>query len=58
MRFYADAADAFNAEERTCGQCGVAQSRYPTELMGWRRYAQYVELANRARAALEEAAGK
>jgi len=26
--------------------------------MGWRRYAQYVELANRARAALEEAAGK
>jgi len=58
VRFYADAADAFNAEERTCGQCGVAQPRYPTELMGWRRYAQYVELANRARAALEKAAGK
>ena len=33
-----------------------AQPRFPTELMGWRRYAQYVELANRARRDMEAAA--
>ena len=55
VRFYADAADAFNAEPRACGACGAAQARFPTELVGWRRYAQYVELANRARDALEQA---
>jgi hypothetical protein len=49
LRFYADAADAFNVEPRTCGHCGAAQARFPVELMGWRRYAQYLELANRAR---------
>jgi len=49
LRFYADAADAYNAEPRTCGKCGTAQLRFPTELMGWRRYVQYLELANRAR---------
>jgi hypothetical protein len=49
LRFYADAADAYNAEERRCAQCGVTQPRFPVELMGWRRYVQYVELANRAR---------
>jgi len=53
LRFYADAADAFNAEERTCAKCGVVQARFPQELMGWRRYAQYAELANRARANIE-----
>jgi hypothetical protein len=53
IRFYADAADAFNAEPRSCARCGTAQPRFPAELMGWRRYAQYVELANRARANLE-----
>lgn len=55
VRFYADAADAFNAEERTCAKCGAPQPRFPQELMGWRRYAQYVELANRAREQLEAA---
>jgi hypothetical protein len=55
IRFYADAADAFNAEERSCGKCGAAQPRFPSELMGWRRYAQYVELANRARTDMEAA---
>jgi hypothetical protein len=55
LRFYADAADAYNAEPRACAQCGAAQPRFPQELMGWRRYAQYVELANRARAAIDEA---
>jgi hypothetical protein len=49
VRFYADAADAYNAEPRTCGKCGAAQPRFPIELTGWRRYAQYVDLANRAR---------
>jgi hypothetical protein len=58
VRFYADAADAFNAEPRSCAACGAAQARFPAELMGWRRYAQYVELANRAREALERAGGK
>jgi len=57
VRFYADAADAFNAEERTCPACGVVQPRFPQELMGWRRYAQYAELANRARSNMEAAAG-
>jgi hypothetical protein len=56
VRFYADAVDAFNAEERKCPKCGVVQPRFPQELMGWRRYAQYVDLANRARANLEAAA--
>lgn len=53
LRFYADAADAFNATERACGKCGLVQPRFPQELMGWRRYAQYAELANRARANIE-----
>ena len=57
VRFYADAADAFNAEPRACPKCGAAQERFPVDLVGWRRYAQYVELANRARAGLEAAAG-
>jgi hypothetical protein len=55
IRFYADAIDAFNAEPRTCGTCGVTQQRFPAELMGWRRYVQYVELANRARRDIEAA---
>ena len=58
VRFYADAADAFNAEERTCPGCQHVQARFPVELVGWRRYAQYAELANRARADIEAAAGR
>jgi hypothetical protein len=56
VRFYADAVDAFNAEARTCAACGAGQPRFPQELAGWRRYAQYVELANRARSDIEAAA--
>ena len=56
VRFYADAVDAYNAEPRACKKCGAAQPRFPQELMGWRRYAQFVELANRARANIEAAA--
>src|SRR5262249_6026698 len=41
VRFYADAADAFNAEPRTCAKCGAVQPRFPQEVVGWRRYAQY-----------------
>ena len=55
VRFYADAVDAYNAEPRSCGACGAAQPRFPAELMGWRRYVQYVELANRARRDMEAA---
>ena len=58
VRFYADAADAFNAEPRSCPKCATAQPRFPEELMGWRRYAQYVELANRARANIEASWGR
>jgi hypothetical protein len=56
VRFYADAVDVYNAEPRSCGKCGTAQARFPSELMGWRRYAQYVDLANRARRDMEAAA--
>ncbi|HZS38619.1 MAG TPA: hypothetical protein VFF06_17425 [Polyangia bacterium] len=58
VRFYADAADEFNAAPRACAKCGAAQPRFPTELVGWRRYAQYAELANRARAAMEAASAR
>ncbi|APR80058.1 Hypothetical protein A7982_05405 [Minicystis rosea] len=57
VRFYADAVDVFNAEPRTCAKCGTVQARFPQELMGWRRYVQYVELANRARTEIAAAAG-
>lgn len=53
IRFYADAVDAYNAETRTCA-CGTEQPRFPAELMGWRRYVQYIELANRARRDIEK----
>jgi hypothetical protein len=55
IRFYADAADAYNVEPRTCSACGTLQARFPAELMGWRRYVQYVELANRGRRDIEAA---
>ena len=57
IRFYADAVDAFNAEPRRCPECQAEQPRFPAELMGWRRYVQYVELANRARHDIEAAGG-
>jgi hypothetical protein len=56
LRFYAEAADAYNAEPRTCGKCSTAQARFPTELVGWRRYIHVVDVANRARHNLEAAA--
>lgn len=56
LRFYADAVDAFNAEDRACPKCAAPQERFPQELMGWRRYVQLVELANRARKDAEAAA--
>ena len=55
MRFYADAVDAYNAEARRCPSCDAEQPRFPADLMGWRRYVQYVELANRARRDIEAA---
>ena len=56
IRFYADAAEAFNASPRVCANCQTTQPEFPVELMGWRRYAQYAELANRARSDIEAAA--
>jgi hypothetical protein len=55
IRFYADAVDEFNSMERVCPECAAVQQRFPAELMGWRRYAQYAELANRARSDMEAA---
>ena len=55
IRFYADAVDAYNAEARRCPSCDAEQPRFPADLMGWRRYVQYVELANRARRDIEAA---
>jgi hypothetical protein len=57
VRFYADAVDEFNARERRCPKCDAPQPRFPAELMGWRRYAQYATLANRARENIEQAGG-
>ncbi len=56
IRFHADAVDAFTAADRTCPACGVVQPPFPQELMGWRRYAEYIELANRGRACIDAAA--
>jgi hypothetical protein len=56
VRFYADAADAYNEGPRVCEKCGEAQPRFPAEIVGWRRYAEYVDLAHRARADIEAAA--
>jgi len=58
LRFYADAADAYNGELRPCARCGAEQPRFPTELVGWRRYAQYASLANRARTDMEAAGAR
>jgi hypothetical protein len=55
VRFYADAVDAWNAEDRACAKCDAAQAKFPQDLCGWRRYVQYVELANRARTNIEAA---
>ena len=55
IRFYADAVDAYNARARRCPSCDAEQPAFPADLMGWRRYVQYVELANRARRDIEAA---
>jgi hypothetical protein len=56
VRLYADAVDAFNASDRACPACGKVQEPFPQDIAGWRRYAQYVTLANRAREQIETAA--
>ncbi len=53
LRLYADAVDQFNASDRTCAKCGTVQEPFPQDQLGWKRYARQVELANRARAAVE-----
>jgi hypothetical protein len=58
LAFYADAVDEFNASDRTCPQCGHVQPPFPTDQMGWRRYAVQVSVANRARADAERFAGQ
>jgi hypothetical protein len=57
IRLYADAADAFNASDRTCPACGEQQAEFPHDITGWRRNAQYVTLANKARQQIADAAG-
>lgn len=56
VRLYADAVDAFNESDRICPACGLEQEKFPQDIAGWRRYAQYVTLANRARGEIETAA--
>ena len=57
LGFYADAIEEFNASDRTCPKCNHVQELFPAEQVGWRRYAQQVAVANRARAAIEQQAG-
>lgn len=54
LGFYADVVDEFNASARECPKCGHVQKPFPSEQVGWRRYAQQVAVANRARAANEQ----
>ncbi len=54
LGFYADTIDAFNASARACPKCGHVQAPFPAEQVGWRRYAQQVAVANRARTASEQ----
>ena len=56
VRLYADAVDAFNASDRICPACGLQQDPFPQDIAGWRRYADYADLANRAREEIEAAA--
>jgi hypothetical protein len=56
VRLYADAVDQFNASDRICPACGKQQEPFPQDIAGWRRYAQYVDLANRAREEVTAAA--
>lgn len=56
VRLYADAVDAFNATDRICPSCGEQQKEFPQDIAGWRRYPQFVTLANRARGEIELAA--
>jgi hypothetical protein len=56
IRLYADAVDAFNATDRVCPACGVVQEEFPQDIAGWRRYAQHVSLANKAREQIAAAA--
>jgi hypothetical protein len=58
VRLYADAVDAFNASDRICPACGKQQEKFPQDIAGWRRYAQYVTLANRARGQIAAAADR
>jgi hypothetical protein len=55
IRLYADAVDAFNETDRICGSCGHHNEEFPNWIAGWRRYTQYIELANRARGDIEKA---
>jgi len=56
IRLYADAVDAFNSADRVCPACGEQQDKFPQDIAGWRRYAQHVTLANRAREQIAHAA--
>ena len=57
IRLYADAVDAFNETDRICAACGHHNEEFPNYIAGWRRYTQYIELANRARGDIEKAGG-
>jgi hypothetical protein len=56
IRLYADAVDKFNATDRICASCGHHNEEFPQYIAGWRRYTEFVELANRARGDIADAA--
>lgn len=56
IRVYADAVDKYNATDRICPECGHQNEPFPQDIAGWKRYVEYITLANRARADIEKAA--
>jgi hypothetical protein len=56
IRVYADAVEQFNATDRICPDCGHQNEPFPQDVAGWKRYSDYITLANRARGDIEKAA--
>lgn len=56
IRLYADAVDQFNATDRICPSCGHQNQEFPQYIAGWKRYTEFIDLANRARGDIERTA--
>lgn len=55
LYYYDEAARRFNATDRRCPHCQAELPPFPREQMGWSRYAENVEVANRGKARMAEA---